>query len=45
MDFSWSMNFAQLLRYVKQIQGVSGIQTQAYLTKKSEIRNRLLVAK
>ena len=39
------MNFAQLWRYFKQIQGVSGIQTYAYLTKKGEICNRLLVAK
>ena len=30
-------------RYFKQIEGVSGIQTKAHLTKKSEICNRLLV--
>ena len=45
MDFSWSVNFAQLWGYFKQIQGVSGIQTYAFLNKKSEICNRLLIAK
>ena len=44
MECSWSMNFAELWRYFKQIQGVSGIQTKAYLTKNSEIRNRFSVA-
>ena len=44
MEYSSSTNFAELWRYLKQIQGVSGIKTWAYLTKKSEICNRLSVA-
>ena len=36
------MNFTQLWRYFKQIQVISGIQTEAILTNKREICNRFL---